>query len=393
MKIKELEANGLYTYFARMGDETRSKMISTLNYIKQIAAVTETDINSWDINEVFGTRGNQLLLDKKEINKRFVEMMKGAVTAKVAEKTGVSKEIAELHAQINSNIGSVLTSRINSLNNKVNSLHRDHLSRILDANSKLEEAVKIQHEILALSKGEIDIAGHITRINNGGFWKFIKYENSKLVFVSNKEIILRHIDPREKTDISVNLGRYKVDLSINGVHVNVSSFDNGVLVGALSHPHVNGGSVCWGNAASTAANLITSFNISGYMQLLANLLLDYNKDNPYMTIYNFLVARTIVDIQKMRSDKKVSSSEIAQYILSQKIENIDKKCLFQKYGITVPSELQSTRGYQSQCLSVDIRTSEAPPSETQTIVSDSHDDYEDEEDYEDEDEDGEVDSF
>ena len=322
MNLKQIIADGAYTVFARMGDENKFKQIEAVQYIKQLAATTETDIADWDIMATFGTgRGNNLFIDRREINKRFMEKAQAADTSRVQEANPqIDPAIARVQVEANTMIRNTLIVRLREMENQKTRFIREAQSLAVQHVQKVAQLAEHSSAIRALTKNEVDFASHLRTITEGGFWRFHRFENGLLIFRSVNDLVLRERNHRSGVDFRVNFGKYEVHYDIRNGRVTVNNLENNTVAGGNNHPHVSGGHICWGAASEIFHTKMSAFDVSGVMMLLANLLSDYNPENPYATLYDFKVEQHVQAAIKMRNENK-SKEEVDAFFKSGNIED------------------------------------------------------------------------
>jgi hypothetical protein len=308
MNLKQIVADGAYTVFARMGEETKIKQIEAVQYIKQLASTMEVNIDDWDIPATFGMRGNSLYTSRPEINKRFLErMQKVEVAAVQAATPTVDPILAAVQAQANTLIRSSILERIRTIEQQKNTALRRASDHARQMNESIATAFNAESSLRGMRRNEVDFAGQITAINAGGFWRFLNFTNNELVFVSTNDLLLRHRNVRSSIDVRVNLGKYKATVNVQTGRVQVFGHENNTGVGGnnregVLHPHVSNGNICWGAAHEVAHRHITSYAFVPLMQLLANLLSDYNDENPYELLYSFKAEQLMQVAIKMANE-------------------------------------------------------------------------------------------
>ena len=329
MNLKQLVADGAYTVFARMNSENKMKQIESVQYIKQMASVMELNIDEWDIMAIFGTgRGNNLFIDRREINKRMMEYAaKADAVAVVAANPQVDPAVVRLQTEANNMIRSSLLQRVREMEVQRNNSVRDANRAAEQQRLSLARALEQQSAIRALSKNEVDFAAHIRAIQEGGFWKFIKFEGRNLFFRMSNELLLRERNVEAGVDVKVNLGKYDCTYDISSGRLIVTLFENNINIGGTIHPHVSSGNICWGSANEIFHNKVLAFDVSGVMQLLANLLSDYNPENPYKTLYDFKSEQHIVAAIKMRQEGK-SVAAVKKFFKEGEIDEDDVDYFF-----------------------------------------------------------------
>lgn len=286
MKLHEIVDGGRYTVFKRMGAKSRARYVDTLKYIEFLASNTNTDINSWNIFEVFGTgKGKSLYIDKRRINQIFLETARNSDVG----SSSAEAEFANIRAQINDACRQAMLENVRT--------QELHMQRILQrANSSYNSFMELVREASRLrdslgSNPANNIDQQLQTIVQSGFWKFKRVINGTVLeFHTANNVISSYRNRSARIDIDVNLGKFKVTVDIVNRVIHVGQLANNVhsdWYGNMGfyHPHINrNGNVCWGNSGGTVTNMFVNADYAGLMQLLATILVDFNPDNPYVQL-------------------------------------------------------------------------------------------------------------
>ena len=301
MKLEEIiQAN--FTVFGRMNEENRVKHIDTVKYIRNLSNSVGINISTWNLFEVFGgsAGGNTLHTDKAQINKIFWERFKAGDSTPPPEPVDKASITANIEdwmeksgRQFTSNfVQRAARDKDNALSS-ANDYHREYARH-------LAKAAAIDMEIRNFTNNPPDVGGEIGKVIDAGFFKFESLVDGVITFTTG-EIINTDRRPSAGVDISVNLGKYKVQYSLADATsrdgdrrryaLKVIQFENNKFVGRYYHPHINNhGDICWGNAIDTANKAIVEHKISGAMTLLAAILTTYNPSDPYVSLHDFVDA-------------------------------------------------------------------------------------------------------
>lgn len=288
MNIKEVVDSGRYKIFSRMGEENREKQIMIVNYIEQLASSTGINIDDWNIMEVFGTgTGNSLVTDKRAINRILFNKFKDR---SVEEKPAGAGTVApEAQQAINNLAETILNERKRELSDRLANCLGSTEERYRRYLRALSDAVKINMELAAMSTGTgPDISKEIETICATDFWNFEKATGNKITFVTAQDVVNTHKRPSAGLDISVNLGKFRATYDVECGNIRVEPAGNNIWHREYTHPHISAeGSICWGNAGSTANNMLAAFKIADAFNLLASLLVTYSHENPYADLGSF----------------------------------------------------------------------------------------------------------
>lgn len=288
-QIASIQA-GEFACFEHLTPEVRNEQIKSLFYIERMAGVSNTDISKVDIFDVFGRKEADkalLVTSKGEINKRLLALSQRAP----AEPNRVLDEaqVASINA-MNSAFMKRQTSRLDELKRNRASHISNAEGHITRVNEGLRQAWEIEVEINRISGHTPDFKTQFQQIQADGFWEFLETLDGKVMFVTKSDVVMSYKNKLSGVDIQVNMGRYKAAYHAGGGGVILLPYQrNPYASNAYYHPYVNsGGSICFGNAATTAAKLLTSMQLTEYFSLLAALLTTYDiGSNPYQSLDEF----------------------------------------------------------------------------------------------------------
>lgn len=290
MNIKEVIDRGRYSIFSKMGDENRNKHIMIVNYIEQIASASSIDIGEWDLFEIFGAnRGNNLITDKREINRRFFAKFREEKNSQPEEELTFEAAIQE---RLNDIARNVVGRQIQDL-----AIRKDMLMNVArrlsnQMNEKLTSAFALSQQINALSRRQPDIGAQIATIVAEGFWKYEGInEHNMLTMTTVGDVVCHHINKFAGIDIRVNLGKFRANLNLNNMTMSASAVDWGEdniyrRAGLPCHPHVSN-NICWGRSANSVHSMLAACELVDVFRIFANLLCDYCDENPYASICSY----------------------------------------------------------------------------------------------------------
>lgn len=325
MNLKQITDNGKYPAFSRMTFDSKKEQIDTVDYIQAMAASAGVDIDHWNIIKVFGVgRGNKLIVDRREINKRLF--------ARIAEdkKNQAENPLKALDESIFKDLpvprivkNASVEDRLKDDKAKAESKMR---SALFTAKTQLANVVQAERQLMAMRGQHMDIPDQVRRIQAGGFWQFSHVDGSRLFFKTIQEVIVRHFSRRPSVDLTVNFGKFYAFIDMNhGTEICLRPLSNNILVGGdILHPHGMLDGVCWGAAHERAYDMLRTMDYVGVMQLLANLLKDYNPHGPFAGIYSFYRVRMYQAANEMKS-KGSTNAEIEAFLKNANIEQHDIK--------------------------------------------------------------------
>lgn len=149
--------------------------------------------------------------------------------------------------------------------------------------SRIEDMVRRQKAIDDFSVASVEGAVEsLSSVISQGWYKLYGVEGTNVVFTT-PEIILTH------QGTSLNFGQYKVKLNVENYTIRVEQYLNNIRYGIFVHPHVNDGSVCWGNASDARSKAQQSMDANKLLTLLREVLTKYNANSPFVSYETFLV--------------------------------------------------------------------------------------------------------
>jgi hypothetical protein len=303
MRLHEIVANGTYSIFSRMGDENRTKHLDVIRYIMQMAAATETDISEWNIMELFGTgRGNTMVQDRREINRRFLEKARENVRSSEPQDVELP-DLDQLQAEVDHRMREALANNILQIRNNQRAVLQQAQSYYNHYIQHLSSAFQLENQMSALTRRNMNVADQIRQIVAGGFWVYETHANNIVTFHTRSEVVLTEVNRNLGINRRVNLGKFKAEIDLAAGQIWVDTKSNNTVVGdGIIHPHATTNSICWGNSSNTVHQKLLAYDFVGVMQLLANLLMDYNPDNPYASLYSFAEKQAFDNATRLRGN-------------------------------------------------------------------------------------------
>lgn len=251
-------------------------------YLEQLSAQTNTVIDDWSMLAFFDIDPT----DKRAINRVFFAQKDE--TTKNLEGVSIACEeaIAEVTLQTNiardARIAALITHRKHDSNEAKN--YQTALQNCITA------AWNSQKEIYALQERSATyIANDLRKLVLEGFWEFDSYEKGALYLHTKHAVIMSESNPAAGIDKRVNLGRYKARLHIATMALSLERYLQNALHESYFHPYCSeSGTICWGNAGNTAAQLLIEGKLYEVCNLLASLLCTYvPSSTPYVRLLEF----------------------------------------------------------------------------------------------------------
>lgn len=278
-----------------LGYEVGEGSKDVLLYVEQLASMTDTDVASWPVAQVFLHGEN--MADKGTINQRFFHyrehnepMLQGVV---------IPEEMAQLNAwfhkyRISRDISQLehdLRTYMDYANDYLRS-YTERIQLISDTKSKLNDAI-----LLTKLKGKPDhpFFAAYPEILADGFFKFRRFytqypdsrdQRSYAEFIT-QPITLTFKEESSGIDETVFMGRYLVRLRIDRFHAYLLKYSDNLTANGYHHPHADSsGSICFGAMNITA--IIENQDYVEYMSAIKHVLKNYNDGNPYVSLSKYV---------------------------------------------------------------------------------------------------------
>jgi len=283
-------SKGNYKYFDKLGKEDKAKNVKMLEYIKQLAALTSTNISRFDISGMFGSGDGKNLIDSKaEINRilfdkiketeekkktktapKSVDKIKGLVSAleKQAKKTIDTRK---------RNLKQTITNEGYNVSNYYNSISST-IKRINDARTELGAMGDASTYTEKIKKEIEDIISE-------GCWTNPVFDKGYLYFNTKNHVVITHQNKAASLDIKVDLGQLAVKINVSDLYMKVIPYKGNITSGDIYHPHINfDGDICWGSAYNKIGAWQTQGDITNLLKMLYSLLFNYNEGDAYVRI-------------------------------------------------------------------------------------------------------------
>lgn len=321
---------------SEMTAEEKATNISILNYIKTIASSVNTDISKWNILKIFGKEEGSfnLISDKKEINKRFFEQYnKIKEESKEAKKESSKEDTQEAQDTILNNpvvmeaiVQNAKRSRSALITHYKNNAEYSlaEMQRLLNsANIKQNEYLSSMQKCKELENVQDDVSAYkkcfekVQDLIKEKLWVNPVFEASTkcLYLNTNANIMLHEVNKAANLDLHVDLGQLAVKIDFtNGFKFTVIPYKNNIELNGYYHPHIQHGSICWGEAQTMATKHIANLDLDKALRLLHALLNSYNPGSPYVRLAELKLngkkyGRTPEDLKHPDKRRKSSSDK------------------------------------------------------------------------------------
>lgn len=268
------------------------EQLKALAYLRHIAAMTNADINRWNISGLFGENGNseddRINTDKNAINKIFFQKYQEVIEKKNIDTSApLAEEVPELQEAVLKAAASNLEYRAQGLRRSI----EQHLASARTYNERvknqLEHMHKCKQELMMLEGGDYAtvIKNKLNEALSSGYWVNPVVHNNHLYLNTRNKIIISHENKSAGLDIKLDVGYLAVKINLRSFDMMVIPYKNNIRYENYFHPHVDhNGQICWGDAYNSVAKWREQFEIGKILQILYSLLQNYNPENPYVSV-------------------------------------------------------------------------------------------------------------
>lgn len=301
MKFGEMTANG----YEKLSEIHGSEFIDSVKYIEFMASSMHKNINDWEFDSFVNTSGKPYV-DKSKINQKFMEQMAAAPASTTVFKLSDSEREA---------ISKNYLSKGNEMRKEWIGT-RENIERMIQEKgvqyrTLMEQlrqvSVKINSFIPEETNGKIET--DLERIVNENFWEWKGLSpDGNYELTTKAPVTLSLRNPAAKLDLSVNLGRFLIQIGCNSLQPMVKALDGNILYKGKCHPHVDGnGRFCWGDHLDIFNHNVKNNDVYAILNCAKDLLQSYSDGNPYVRLYDMWVIKELSEIDKNRIVTKPTS--------------------------------------------------------------------------------------
>lgn len=291
MEFQTVVADNYKTARESWGEES----LNTIRYIEFMASTMRKDISKWDFTD-FMTTNNKPYVDKSKINKIFTDKAMATdrnsasasltckpftfdqdVTNKLLEltKTRGNNDLASWKSQI----ATIQTNMDSYLNNI-----RTQATNLRDFQRKINSHVAV---------GNTELVSQVEKVCSEGFWSFLGISGNNVELRTVNELVLTYHNKTAGINISVNLGRFKLQINFDSLIPTIHSFSNNINLGYF-HPHVSRSVICWGELGNSLQAMVNRGEIGNILRLTQTLITSYNPASTFMDIERFYISRYMI---------------------------------------------------------------------------------------------------
>lgn len=288
--------NTIQKHWEGCSSEQLKKNMTSLNYIRDLAGRTNTNIARWNLVALFGTgSGADLVNDTNKINKVFFEKLSSQVASDPSETDDLPEVDPRLKAQLSRFVGNMHKQEVEQLKRQADHSKRNAHYSYEQYEQHMREASKCLAKLKTL---ESDRTGNarVNAVERGiaetvaeGFWGDVIISDDGAIWLRTmSDITLSEIRRAAGIETVVNLGKFAVRIDLPGGSVRVTPYKGNKRADDFYHPHVNeDGDICWGDASEMSYRHMTEWSVKELLFLLQELLCSYNPSNPYTKLSEF----------------------------------------------------------------------------------------------------------
>lgn len=270
----------------------RIELTAAQRYIDRLASISGTDISDWELsvfNNPASSIDNGIHIDKNKINACFFAELERLDKLKDAPATPLSNIPAEHLERVKMHMESVAYKAKKNYIEKSNMLGEE-----------LRMVINRQHEIVYERRrltdaicGTRNVTGQslveqIDKIIGTGFWTLGDDCGSGYYSFYTPPITLFYQNEAQAADITVPMGRFRVDLNWDNKGIIVFQHRENLRFGDYIHPHVSvDGRICFGTMELDYLRAVEVCDYVKMMEFTRIVLSRYWSDNPYQYLYRF----------------------------------------------------------------------------------------------------------
>jgi hypothetical protein len=285
MTLTELK-NTHFAHFDQWPVE-KIEQLKAIEYIEQMASISNTDISAWDILTIFADEANpgRIITAKRDINKKLYA--KGEEKPPIELTDDQRGMIAYLDSNFKRSRANALVRFEKEYKSKLRAAtemyegFESHLTAAWDTKKTIDMINNV-----ALPKGE-DV---VKSILQNRFWELHDVYEATVLFRTASDIILTERNDAAGTDMRVNMGKYIASADFAAMKITVSTYTDALYSrNGYFHPYINSnGKICWGNGSGSAEKMLSMGDMKGALDLLQGVLTQYSSDTtPFESLYAF----------------------------------------------------------------------------------------------------------
>lgn len=280
-------------HWTGLGSAERLEQQQALNYIRELAGRCDVSLGRTNLLPVFGTgTGYRLVVDRREINKRFFKKWPIAQRASATVPEVAEARVSVMNAQIQEQLDVLRRTMFDA---DIKAAEEDAAAFTLEA----EAYRRVYEHILRLAALATDkardlrnrtmpdhpLANVIGSVLAAGRWDHPMLVRGELWFRIKQPVVLVERSRAAGLETVQNMGYFAAVWSIADRRLRVYPAGENLWYSDFYHPHISASAqVCWGNASDAADRAIADSDLLGLLNVLHDVLSTYNAGNPYVEL-------------------------------------------------------------------------------------------------------------
>ena len=288
--LMEIRENN-YQVFNRFDSDKKQELIKVVEYITMLSSTSATPVVDWDIQQLFGVREsgtNELIVDRREINRRFWSQ------ADAQDTPAPVLTLADIPEEVMTTLDGLATRQAAaaraSIENSIQSQIRSAQSSTTQAQQHMELVAASRLQLVGMTGEPLPLADELRAIIEQGFFQFqVDQLTPEVMVFHTPEVIMDWTRRNESTPAPVNMGSYRVTFHYTRNRIKVTRLQCNRTASGHIHPFMGGGGEpCWGNEGTEVNQHFAAYRWSAVFGILANILQRYDSDsNPYVELGHF----------------------------------------------------------------------------------------------------------
>lgn len=302
-----------------------------LKYIDELSRLTRTNINGWNIAELFKD-GEGIITDRSKINKIFFGLKETTPTQREVLDAELIKGLVAVESRSR-------RVRAGKYKDSIRSLSTDAASYARRYADKMAEIGRYSSLLQDIKGNKSTLVEDIRTVLADGFFKFEKIVGDRIIF-STPEIRLHHRNDVHLVNLDVPIGSFFFVVTVDTMCFGLANKQNNLNRHGRSHPHAHVSSVfpekmvlhptlgCMGNIHNQFIEAATKFNLVEVMRMSAMYLQSYNEESPYRSLANFNEEyleneKQKLEEQEYKQEQETPSGELVRTV-QDRMEQVDR---------------------------------------------------------------------
>ena len=280
-----------FSVFDTYDTAVKNQQILKFSYIEKIAHQLEKNLADVNLFDIFDNNNNIITADEGRINEILIAFDR----EKYFDKPDPVHEVIDLTEEQTKKIQDVFEKEFTDRKDSIQRAERDYIRRAADRMEQYQEFLRqashSREQIKGLSlRDSAPMFDSIKKILEDERFQFEGIDGrNRLKFAIKKDIINTNVNVKAGINTRVNLGKMRILVSfVSGLDARVYQMSDNITVEGHWHPHLNSsGSVCLGNVSEIYEEAVEQGNIHGMLDIVHAVLINYNEENPYVSLEGF----------------------------------------------------------------------------------------------------------